>query len=1036
MDVLGKARAFQRALLAASVLLTLTSGAALAQGATITGRVTAQNTGEPLPESRVIIVGTSIFTSTGADGRYSLRSVPAGTYDVRVLRVGYTEQKKSVTVAAGQAQTIDFAMTQAVIRLAEVVTTATGEQRRVELGNSVTSVDVTQRTATAPVTDVASLLVAQSPGVQVMPGNATGVGARIRIRGVSSISLVNDPIYVIDGVRMRSDNGSQSGNIFTGGGVQSRAQDINPAEIENIEIVKGPSAATLYGTDASNGVIVITTKRGRAGQTRYNVFAEGGIIQDHNTWPTAYTLWGHAPAGSTRNCLNTSLTQVSNGLCISDSLSKFNLFDNKNTTPLGTGNRQVAGLQVSGGVQAIRYFVSGQYENEEGILKIPEFDQHRLDTLNVKIKDEWATPNALKRGTFRANIDAALSPKLDAQFSSGFITLGNRLPQNDNNALGLLSNAFGGPGYEHGRLSTQGFDLHGYRASTPAEHFQDVYTQYINRYIGSTNVNYRPLSWLSARADAGVDYIGRIDQQFCARGNCADVGTTRLGFVQDDRTNLRTITANATATASFTPFTSVGSRTSVGAQWVDNTFDRNGAGSVNLTPGASTISGGATKLADASFDRNKTFGVFVEEQVALRDRLFLTAAVRSDQNSAFGTDFQRVYYPKFSASYVMSDEAWFPKTNWLSQFRLRSAYGTSGVQPGANDAMLYYSPTTTNVALTDQPGVTFTSLGNSILKPERATEFEGGFDSRLFKDRVSLELTYYRKLTKDALIGAVVPPSLGSGNSTQRANLGSVRNTGLEVLVNALMIDRRSVSWNFSINGSTNANELLTLGKDAQGRPLAPQVGTTTRNQPGYPLFGYWQRKIHSYADANGDGILTLNEITVDDSSTFVGYSVPRYEAVMTNSVDLLRKRLRVSALFDYKGGHYLLNGTERIRCGSRNNCFGAYDKTASFFQQSRAVAVREHASRTQAGFMEKADFVRFRELSATWMLPTSLTAKAWGAKDVSLNFAARNLHIWTKYTGLDPESNSDVGSTASLPSDFQAMPVPTYFILRLSVAF
>ena len=179
--------------------------------------------------------------------------------------------------------------------------------------------------------------------------------------------------------------------------------------------------------------------------------------------------------------------------------------------------------------------------------------------------------------------------------------------------------------------------------------------------------------------DAGVDFIGRIDQQFCARGNCADVGTTRQGFVQDDRTNMRTITANAISTASYNPFASVATRTSLGIQWVNNTFDRNGAGSSNLTPGASTISGGATKLADASFDRNKTFGVFLEEQVALRDRLFLTAAVRSDQNSAFGTNFQQVYYPKGSLSWIMSDESFFPKFDWLNQFRYRASFGSSGV---------------------------------------------------------------------------------------------------------------------------------------------------------------------------------------------------------------------------------------------------------------------------------------------------------------------------------------------------------------------
>ena len=175
-------------------------------------------------------------------------------------------------------------------------------------------------------TSMATLLVGQAPGVQVLPGNETGTGARIRIRGVNSITLANDPIYIIDGVRMTSSNGSQSGNIFTGGAVQSRAEDINPDEIENIEIVKGPSAATLYGTDAANGVVVITTKRGRAGDTRYHVTAESGVITDDNTYPTAYTLWGHTPAGSTRNCLNPLLSQISSGQCLSDSLTSFNLW--------------------------------------------------------------------------------------------------------------------------------------------------------------------------------------------------------------------------------------------------------------------------------------------------------------------------------------------------------------------------------------------------------------------------------------------------------------------------------------------------------------------------------------------------------------------------------------------------------------------------------------------------------------------------------------------------------------------------------------
>ena len=1016
----------------------LTAGSiAHAQG-TVTGRVTGKDAGQPISEARVEVVGTTLVVATGADGRFTIRSVPTGSWTVRVLHVGFQEQKKSVTMTTGQSATLDFALEQAVVSLAEVVTTATGEQRRVELGNAVSTVNAASRAQKAPVTSMATLLVAQAPGVQVLPGNETGTGARVRIRGVNSITLANDPIYIIDGVRMTSANGSQSSNIFTGGALQSRAEDINPDEIENIEIVKGPSAATLYGTDAANGVIVITTKRGRAGETRYHVTGESGIIRDENTYPTAYTLWGHAPAGSTRNCLNPLLSQVSSGLCVSDSLTSFNLWSTPRTTPLGTGHRGKGGLQISGGQQSLRFFTSGEYEHEFGIYKIPDFDVQRFDTLNIPIRQEWAKPSELARGTLRANIDANLSPKLDASFSSGFITSRNRLPTIDNNAYGIGSNGFGGPGYElgHGRaLSSLGFELHGYRATTPGESFQDIISQYINRFIGSSSLNYRPTSWLAARLESGVDYTGRADQQLCARGTCADVGTRRQGAYQDDRASLRTTTVNGQSTATFNPRPSLGSKTTVGVQWVASTFDRNGAGSVNLTPGGVTNNAGATQFSDNSTSDSKTLGVFLEEQVSLNDRLFVIGGLRSDQNSAFGTKFQRVVYPKISVSHILSDESWFPRVRFLDQFRSRLAYGASGVQPGPTDAIQFLSATTTNIQATDQPGVVLASLGNADLRPERANEFEGGFDTRWFGSRVSLDLTYYSKITKDALVGAVIPPDLGTGNTTQRTNLGSVKNAGLEGLLSAQILDRRSFSWDMTLSGSTNANKLLTLGVDAQGRPLPPQVGTTTRNQPGYPLFGYWQRR-YTFQDKNTDGMITLNELTLDDSSTFIAYSAPRFETALQTGVDLFQHKLRVTGTFDHKGGYSLLNGTERIRCQSRNNCFGTYSKDAPLWMQARAVAVRESPGNTQFGFMENGTFTRFRELTATWTLPQAIVSKVGTAHDASLTFSARNLHKWTKYTGIDPESDSDAGSTISTQTDFQAAPPPSYFILRLNITF
>jgi outer membrane receptor protein involved in Fe transport len=728
---------------------------------------------------------------------------------------------------------------------------------------------------------------------------------------------------------------------------------------------------------------------------------------------------------------------VSAGLCVSDSLTSFNLWSTPRTTPLGTGHRTKGGAQISGGQQNLRFFTSGEYEHEYGLFKIPDFDVERFDTLNIPIKEEWAKPSELARGTLRVNVDANLSPKFDASFSSGFITSRNRLPTIDNNAYGIGSNGFGGPGYElgHGRaLSSLGFELHGYRATTPGESFQDIISQYINRFIGSTNLNYRPTAWLAARLESGVDYTARADQQLCARGTCADVGTRRQGAYQDDRASLRTLTVNGQSTASFNPRPWLNSKSTAGVQWVASTFDRAGAGSVNLTPGGVTNNAGATQFSDNSTSDSKTLGFFVEEQVALRDRLFLTGGLRSDQNSAFGTKFQHVVYPKASLSHILSDEPWFPQIRFLNQFRSRLTYGASGVQPGPTDAIQFLSATTANVAAIDQPGVVIASLGNENLRPERATEFEGGFDSRWFGNRLTLDLTYYSKITKDALVGAVIPPDLGTGNTTQRTNLGSVKNAGLEGLLSAQLMDRRNFSWDMTLSGSSNANKLLTLGVDAQGRPLPPQVGTTTRNQPGYPLFGYWQRR-YSFDDKNSDGMITLNELTLDDSSTFIAYSAPRFETALQTGFDLFQHKLRITGLFDHKGGFSLLNGTERIRCQSRNNCFGTYSKDAPLWMQARAVAVRESSGNTQFGFMENGTFTRFRELTATWTLPQRLVSRTT-AREASFVFSARNLHKWTNYTGIDPESDSDAGSTISTQTDFQAAPPPTYFIVRLNVTF
>ena len=283
-------------ILAAATLLAMP--AALRAQGTVTGRVTAAGTEEPLGDARVMVVNTSIIVPTGGDGRYTIRNAPTGNIEVRVLRVGYQEQKKAVAVSAGANVTLNFTMQQAVVQLQEIVTTATGDQRRVELGNSVSTLgDVNKNVETMPITNLGDLMVAKAPGVSVLEGAMTGAAPVIRIRGLNSLAttgsgISNAPIYIVDGVHI---NAGAIG-LGTGGTSSSFLNDLDPNEIEDVEIVKGPSAATLYGTNASNGVIVITTKKGRAGATRWTWYGEGGGVDDRNTYPTDYASWGHVTA--------------------------------------------------------------------------------------------------------------------------------------------------------------------------------------------------------------------------------------------------------------------------------------------------------------------------------------------------------------------------------------------------------------------------------------------------------------------------------------------------------------------------------------------------------------------------------------------------------------------------------------------------------------------------------------------------------------------------------------------------------------------
>jgi TonB-linked SusC/RagA family outer membrane protein len=1013
---------------------TITNAGIAQQTSSVTGRVTDSSTKAPIVGAQILIAGTGAGTITNSSGVYTIRGLKAGSTTVRVLSIGYAEQSRTVTLSAGAAATADFELRQSAVDVAPVVATVTGDQRRVEMGSSLAHVNAAKRTAEKPVANMADLLTAQAAGVDVYPGTQTGAGVRIRIRGTSSLSLSNNPIWIVDGVRYEGTTGSSS--VSVGGTTVARIGDLNPEEIESMEIVRGPSAATLYGTDAANGVIVVTTKRGVAGKTRYNYYTEQTAITDRNTYPTAYRGWRTGTTSSTNstpaNTVQCFLTQKASGVCAQDSVTSYNLHDDADATPYGVGYRQQHGLQMSGGSEAVTFFLHGEWENEDGVTKVPEFDRRYLAARGLSLRDEQLDPNALKRVTTRANFGIAARDNLNVRLNMGYNTEAIRLPRSDDSGTaGIAANTYGGPGFKY-NIGAAGDTLYGWREFLPHDVYEAVTKQDVNRLTTSASADWRPRGWLTARANFGVDYTNRHETQICRFSDCTSTDD-RKGFKIDNRSNFFIYTLDANATGSRKVKEGIESQTAVGLQYYSNIFNRNGAQGTVLSPGATTVNAGATKAADETTSLSRTLGMYIEERVALQDRLFLTGAVRSDRNSAFGADFKTVFYPKLQASWVISQEKFFPTTSAISQLRLRASYGASGVQPGTTDAVPFYSPTQAIGEAGEAAGTVFTALGNQHLKPERSAEIELGFDANLFDDRINAELTYYNKNSKDALIERVLPPSLGTGSTVRFENLGEVRNKGWEARLVSRFLETSMIGWSLELNGSINDNKLLSLGG------LPPLIlSSTLQNREGYPLNGWWSRELLSFSDKNGNNIIEFNadpnisEIVVSDTTRFHGRSSPKYQAAVVNGFEFLNRKLRLSATVDYKGGHLIYNNSERIRCASRFNCSGLINPSASLEEQARVVMVREHPSRSVAGFFEKGDFIRFRELSLVYSPSEAVTERWFHTRSVLLSAGVRNLGmLWTKYTGVDPEA---FGTTGDAPSSFQAFGPPTYFSFRLTL--
>jgi TonB-linked SusC/RagA family outer membrane protein len=974
---------------AATLLLAaLVAGPLQAQQGTVAGQVTDKVSQQPVPGAQVVLVGTSLQARTSREGRYEITKVPVGQYSVQVRLIGYATTTQSVSVSAGGPASVDFTLNPAAISLEEVVISATGaEQLKRELGNSVATLDATKVTEQAAPSSAADLLNSRVAGVEVyQTSGTTGGGDRVRIRGATSLSLQNEPIIVVDGVRL--DNTAQAdGGIGVGGQAPSRINDINPNDVESVEIVKGPSAAALYGTDAANGVIVYRTKQGRPGPTKWQASLDGGTLNDETTWPANY--FSKTSAGA--SC---RLSSQARGLCTIAAVDSFNpLMQNP---PFREGVRQHYLLSAQGGNEITTFYVSGDFQREKGIYE----------------------SNDLRKTSLRANLTNQVSRLMDIRANVAYVTSNLNLPQNDNNDQGLLpSGLLGFPN------STAG----GYRFLTPAEANAISTTQRIERFNGGITANFRPASFLTMHGTAGYDITNQGDNELTPP-NVIPLDQTRLdGNVFQYRAQIFSYTGNFSTEAAFRLSPIITSKTTVGVQYYKHVFQQVQASGRKVVAGTGALSGAVIPTVGDTTAPAVTLGGYIEENLSLRDRLFIIGALRDDEHSAFGVNFGKILYPKLSASWVVSEEPFFPRIGWLQSLRVRAAWGKSGRAPGVLDALQFYRPVAVTTGATDVPAITIGGAGNTDLKPEQTREIEAGFDADMLNSRLHLEATYYDKDSKDGLVAVPIAGSVGV-SSTRLANLGEITNKGIELVVKAQLVNTPNVVWNVTASGWGNKNRVLSTGPG--NTPIIFGLGgATQRLQVGYPAGGYWGRA-YKFTDANNDKLLNpLTEITYDTADTFQGSPFPTRGATFSTEVTFLH-RFTLYGLLDGRWGNKLDNATESFRC-LFGICAGIRLPGTSLADQAAAQAA---LLGYETGYYQDAGFLKLRELSLSYSAPAQWAAHV-GASSLRFTVLGRNLATWTNYRGVDPEVNT-IGQFNYSTAEFLTQPPVRQFTARVDLTY
>jgi len=964
-----------------------------AQQGTTTISGVVKNEGEPLPGVTVVIKNSVKGTATDELGKYSLEVLPD---DVLVFSaIGFVAQE----VKVGTKTVIDLDLSSDVKQLSEYVVVGYGTQRRKDLIGALSKVDPSN-VKNIPVGSFDAQLQGKVSGVQI--SSATGVPGEVvnvRVRGATSINADNDPLYVVDGVFINT-NSLQT--IGTGGKATSPIADINPADIESLEILKDAEATALYGSRGANGVIIITTKRGNFEQKpKINLNVSRGSaaavkLWDLTTGPEHATLvnewWintGKDNPSLNRNFENRPFRPVAQG---GRGLPEEQQTYDRLSEAFRTAQLQNYDVSLSGGTKSTKYYIGGGFNQQESILR----------------------PITFERASFKVNLDQKVSDKLIIGVSNAFTrTYRNQARAGDGPAGGLLQAALHTPTYlspynEQGVLvGRAGFD----NLTLLLENYNVNSTSL--RYIGNLYGEIDLLPNLKFRSSWGVDYNNYDESEYW---NNLLLSGSPNGLATSSIRQFSTWLNEQTLSYRQT----LGGKHTIGAL-VGNTLQSEvntrtyaeGRGFANNE--FTQISSAATTASSQSWSKATLASFFAKVSYGFDNRYLIDASVRADGSSRFGSGNRWGYFPAVGAAWRVKQENFLKDVSFISDLKIRASYGITGNQNGIGN-FAAQGLWTGGASYQEAAGIAPQQLGNPNLRWERTTQFNTGIDLSLFKDRLTLEFNYYQKYTTDGLLQVALPAS--GGFSGYWSNAAEISNKGFEFGLNSINVNKNGFNWTTNFNISQNINNIEKLGN-----PLRYGSRDLILLKQGTPLYSFWvykqlyvdpQTGNAVYEDVNKDG-----KITTDDRQ-ILGSIWPKFFGGLTNTLSY--KGLDLGVFFSFQFGNKIYNHNRFFGEGG-----GARDAARIIFASNLdrwqkpgditdvprpdGVNVNNYLD-GGSRWLEDGSFVRLRSLSLGYSLPNSLIQKIGFAK-VRLYLEGNNVWLWTKYTGLDPESSASSDQNA-----------------------